>query len=93
MVAATICFAATVVSFLVWGLIRRRTAKLLAAADYRYCPFCRFDIRGLPQAAQEQRSLDETEFRCPECGSTLTHENVRRLWKETYEPSNWKTAP
>jgi predicted RNA-binding Zn-ribbon protein involved in translation (DUF1610 family) len=48
--------------------------------DFMYCPFCRYNIADVAPKAREH----EVEFRCPECGSSLTRSLVERLWQEGY---------
>ncbi len=50
---------------------KRRWIASMERDDWRRCPYCFFNLRGLDERG-----------RCPECGEAYQIERVRELWRE-----------
>jgi ribosomal protein S27AE len=53
------------------GFRWRRRVRQLIETEWRRCPRCFFDLRGLPESGK-----------CPECGDGYAIEKVRKRWKD-----------
>lgn len=51
----------------------RRAWDAITASDLEVCPNCNYQVRGIESLTQ-----------CPECGNTMTIDQVRKLWADAH---------
>lgn len=54
--------------------------KFIRSIDYRICPKCEYDLRGISVAA----GPGPAGITCPECGRRATAEELRERWEQVY---------
>lgn len=54
--------------------------KFIRSIDYRICPKCEYDLRGISLAPEP----NPAGVTCPECGLHATPDQLRDRWEEVY---------